>query len=398
MAIPLKASSGAREASAAIVPRGPSPGQTRRRILVVGRLKDHKMKAKLLPLLAMEEVGEVALVRRTPLALPGVRSHCPPPLVRDLTPLAEAWRLLTVLWLCATRRPDFVVSFYLLPHALYAEAARRLFGVPTIPVTISEEDVRLGVSRRFFKGAVRGAHAVGVRGEHSARILEASGVPAAKIFSPPNLYDPDAYAPDSSVDKDIDVLFVGNLVAVKRLDRLLSAVALLAERRAHLRVSLVGDGVLRGELEEQARRLGLGDRVRFEGARPFEEVVGWLRRARLLVMTSEMEGLPQAMIEAMSCGVPVVIAATGDVTTLARHGENAWIVAEPTAEAYAAAIERLLADADLHRRLVEGCLALRERFRADYGMAAAVAQWRKAFGEPRSGLDHGGGGDRPARG
>ena len=121
-------------------------------------------------------------------------------------------------------------------------------------------------------------------------------------------------------------------MAVKRLDRLLQAVALLGERRPGLRVSLVGDGVLRRALEQQAERLGLQGRVRFEGARPFEEVVRWLRRARLLVMTSQMEGLPQAMIEAMSCGVPVVISATGDVTTLARHGENAWVVPEPTAE------------------------------------------------------------------
>ena len=385
MTSPLKASSGAREAPAAIVPRGPSSGQTGRRILVVGRLKDHKMKAKLLPLLAMEEIGEVALVRRTPLPLPGVRSHCPPPLVRDIAPVAEAWRLLTVLWLCATRRPDFLVSFYLLPHALYAEAARRLFGVPTIPVTISEEDVELGVSRRLFRAAVRHAHAVGVRGDHSARLLEAHGVPAAKIFSPPNLYDPDAYAPDASVAKDIDVLFVGNLVAVKRLDRLLQAVALLGERRPGLRVSLVGDGVLRRALEQQAERLGLQGRVRFEGARPFEEVVRWLRRARLLVMTSQMEGLPQAMIEAMSCGVPVVISATGDVTTLARHGENAWVVPEPTAEAFAEAVDRLLSDEGLYQRLVAGCLAMREQFRREYGMEAAVAQWRKAFGDAGSG-------------
>jgi len=379
MTSPLNASSGARETAAAIVPRGASRGQTGRRIVVVGRLKDHKMKAKLLPLLAMEEIAEVALVRRTPLPLAGVRSYCPPPFLRDVTPLAELWRLLTVLWLCATRRPAFLVSFYLLPHALYADAARRLFGTPTIPVTISEEDVKLGVSRRAFSAALRAAHAVGVRGHHSARLLEEHGIPGAKIFSPPNLYDPDAYAPDPSVAKDIDVLFVGNLVAVKRLDRLLDAVALLGERRPALRVSVVGDGVLRRQLEERAQGLGLSDRVRFEGAQPFEEVVLWLRRARLMVMTSEMEGLPQSMIEAMSCGVPVVISETGDVTTLARHGENAWIVPAPTVEAFAEAIDRLLADTTLHQRLVEGCLAMREQFRRDYGMEAAIAEWRKAF-------------------
>ena len=53
--------------------------------MVIGRLKDHKMRAKLQPILALEEVGEIALVRRTPLDLPGVRNYCPPPLIRDVS-------------------------------------------------------------------------------------------------------------------------------------------------------------------------------------------------------------------------------------------------------------------------------------------------------------------------
>ncbi len=229
-----------------------------------------------------------------------------------------------MLWLCLRGRAGaFLVSFYLLPHALYAELARRLFGIPTIPVTLSEEDVKLGVSRWPYAGALAAAHAVGVRGAHSARLLEAHGIPADRIFNPPNLYDPDLYLPDPAVDKDIDVLYVGNLVAVKRLDMLLNAAARLAARRPGFRLVLVGDGVLRGELEALAKRLALGPAVAFAGARPFEEIAQWLRRSRVFVMTSEMEGLPQAMIEAMSCGVPVVLPDTGDVTTIARHGENA---------------------------------------------------------------------------
>jgi L-malate glycosyltransferase len=94
----------------------------------------------------------------------------------------------------------------------------------------------------------------------------------------------------------------------------------------------------------------------------------------------------------------VVIAETGDVTTLARHGENAWIVPAPTAEAFAEAIDRLLADTALHQRLVQGCLAMREQFRRDYGMEAAIAEWRKAFGGTTSSLHDGRRGDRSAGG
>ena len=342
------------------------------------------MRAKLRPLLAMEEVGEIVLVRRTPLDLAGVRNYCPPPLIRDIALAAEAWRLATVLWLCLRGRAGaFLVSFYLLPHALYAELARRLFGIPTIPVTLSEDDVKLGVSRWPFAGALAAAHAVGVRGAHSARLLEAHRIPADRIFNPPNLFDPDLYGPDPAIEKDIDVLYVGNLVAVKRLDMLLQAASRLAGSRPAFRMVLVGDGVLRGDLESLASKMRLGDRVAFVGARPFEEIAQWLRRSRVFVMTSEMEGLPQAMIEAMSCGVPVVLPDTGDVTTIARHGENALIVSPPTAEGFADALGRLLDDAVLHRKLSDGCLALREQFRRDYGLEGAIAEWRKAF-RPRS--------------
>ena len=353
------------------------------RITVIGRLKDHKMRAKLQPLLAMEEIGEIALVRRTPLDLPGVRNYCPPALIREVAFLAEGWRLATVLWLCLRGRAGaFLVSFYLLPHALYGELARRLFGIPTIPVTLSEEDVKLGISRWPYAGALEAAHAVGVRGAHSARLLEAHGIPADRIFNPPNLYDPDLYGPDPAVAKDIDVLYVGNLVAVKRLDILLHAAARLATERPGFRLVLVGDGVLRRELEALAGRLALGPAVVFAGARPFEEIAQWLRRSRVFVMTSEMEGLPQAMIEAMSCGVPVVVPDTGDVTTIAKHGENAWIVSPPTVEGFGAAPGRLLDDPALHRKLSDGCLALRDQFRRDSGLAGAIAEWRKAFRLP----------------
>lgn len=350
------------------------------RITVVGRLKDHKMRAKLQPLLAMEEIAGIELVRRTPLDLPRVRNHCPPPILRDIPPIAEAWRLAALLWLCLTGRAGrFLVSFYLLPHSVYAEIARRLFGIPTIPVTLSEEDVKLGISRWPYAGLLAAAHAVGVRGAHSARLLEAHGIPADRIFNPPNLYDAPAYGPDAAVVKDIDVLYVGNLVAVKRLDRLLQAAARLVPSRPALRVVLVGDGLLRAGLESLAAELGLGAHVEFVGVRPFEEIPEWLRRARVFVMTSEMEGLPQSMIEAMGCGVPVVLPDTGDVTTIAKDGKNALIVAPPTPEGFADAIGRLLDDPALYRRLSNGCLALRDQFERDYGLEGAIREWRKAL-------------------
>jgi glycosyltransferase involved in cell wall biosynthesis len=352
-------------------------------LVVVARLDDAKLTSKLLPLVALPEVGQVDLVRRTPLALAGVRSHCPPPILRGLAPLAEIWRVCTLFRLCRRLDParSFVVAFYLLPHGLYAELARRVFGLRAIQVTLSQIDVELALSRRWLREALRGAHRVGVRGVNSQRRLVAGGLAAQRMFVPPNVYDAGPYRPDPAVQKDVDVVFVGGLEKVKRLDVLLQALALVRDQRPALRAVVIGEGERGEALQAQARALGLAEHVVFLGARPPAEVGRWLNRSRLFVMTSEREGLPMAMIEALSCGVPVVIMDIGDVTTVARHGENAWIVPRHDPVAFAEAVLGLLGDEARRRELAAGALASRTRFEAEYSLEAAKAVWRSALSE-----------------
>ena len=358
----------------------------RARVAVVARLEDHKLASKLRPLIAMPELEEVVLVRRRPLELQGLRNVCPPPAVADITLLAEPWRLSDLLRTVAPwpRERSFVVSFFLMPHALLADVARRVFGVRSVPVALSQEDVDLAIDQPLVRAAVRAAHAVGVRGARSRDRLIAAGIDPARIFEPPNVHELSGYTPAVADEAGFDVVFVGALVAVKQVDLLLRALAIVKQQRPSLRAAIVGDGELRAPLERLAHELGLGAAVEFAGARPFGEIGAWLRRGRLFVMTSKMEGLPMAMIEALSCGVPVVMPDVGDVTTIARDGESAWIVETPTPEAYATAIGALLGDPARRARLAQGALALRERFEREYSLEAAQAAWRRAFfGAPR---------------
>ena len=86
---------------------------------------------------------------------------------------------------------------------------------------------------------------------------------------------------------------------------------------------------------------------------------------------------------AIDCVRPVVVPDVGDVATVARHGENAWIVRDSTPEAYAEAILTLLGDDERRARLAQGALATRERFRTEYSLEAAQRVWRAAlFGPP----------------
>jgi glycosyltransferase involved in cell wall biosynthesis len=137
--------------------------------------------------------------------------------------------------------------------------------------------------------------------------------------------------------------------------------ALASEPRLErMELHLVGSGKLREELEGQARRLGLGERVRFHGSRPENEVAGMLRRAHLFVLPSvvdrsgDMEGIPVALMEAMATGVPVVSSRLSGIPELVRDGQTGLLADPGDVGALGSALLRCLDDSD-------GCL---ERARA----------------------------------
>jgi D-inositol-3-phosphate glycosyltransferase len=93
-----------------------------------------------------------------------------------------------------------------------------------------------------------------------------------------------------------------------------------------------------------------------------------------------------AMVEALSAGVPVIVPDVGDVTTVARDGENAWVVRGDAPESYAEAMATLLDDEPRRRRLSEGARDARARFVLAFSLAAGVVAWRDALsGPPRAG-------------
>lgn len=131
----------------------------------------------------------------------------------------------------------------------------------------------------------------------------------------------------------VRALCVASLQEYKGHRYLLDALAAPGEV-GRIELDLIGDGPLRPALEEQASRLGLRDRVRFLGVRDEGAVTGALAAADLFVLPSvvgadgQMEGIPVALMEAMSAGVPVVTTRISGIPELVRHDETG-LLAEP---------------------------------------------------------------------
>ena len=179
----------------------------------------------------------------------------------------------------------------------------------------------------------------------------------------------DDLAPDAGADfrrrlgmepDEVLVTFVGRLVAIKRVDVLLRAFASLRDTNPPLRLAIVGDGELRDELERLAAELDLGERVRFLGYRT--DMAEIAAAADVAVLSSDNEGTPVSLIEAAAAGVPAVATAVGGVPDVVAP-QTGILVPAGDAEALAAGVARLAADATLRERMGERARAhVRERF------------------------------------
>jgi glycosyltransferase involved in cell wall biosynthesis len=165
----------------------------------------------------------------------------------------------------------------------------------------------------------------------------------------------------------------GRLTRQKGFDLLLEALPLLVARHPRLALVIAGEGPERAALGEQARRLQVGEQVRFLGERA--DLPGLLAVADLFVLPSRSEGSPYVLLEAMAIGLPVVAAAVGDVALTLGDEAEATTVPPGDPAALAEAILRQLASPDEAKRRSE---RLRERLAAGRS-AARMAEETAAF-------------------
>lgn len=134
------------------------------------------------------------------------------------------------------------------------------------------------------------------------------------------------------------LIYVGRWDSQKDPLRLLRAFrALLAEGR-DIALVLIGDGVLRGELQAFVRSHGLERRVALSGPRPQPRVADWLRAVDLFVLSSAYEGMPMSVLEALGTGLPVATTDVGEVRRVVRPGVNGEIAGSRSVEDLARAV------------------------------------------------------------
>jgi L-malate glycosyltransferase len=282
------------------------------------------------------------------------------------TPVAGESPLASIVYVAAAlahlvrrrSRIDLVHAHGALSPATIALAGR-LLGLPCLVTVLGTgehgdlarlERKPLGRTRArlLFRSAWFAALSEDARDELLAR-----GVPGERILRLPNGVDLAVHRPATAQERLVlrerlelppqgfVGVFVGRLHPVKDVDTLLEAAA----RVPALELVVVGDGPERGRLEAKAERLGLKGRVSFRGLS--SRVVDVLRAADAFLLSSRGEGMSNALLEAMACGLPCLASrSVGGARELLDEGRG-LLLADGDVAAWADAIERLIDDPGL---------------------------------------------------
>ena len=219
--------------------------------------------------------------------------------------------------------PDVVLSYWLYPDAFGAMRAASRLGIPWVAgARGSDLRVRDAVSRVLTGQVVRRARRLLVVSEDLRRVaIERYGAAPDRTITIPNGCNAAIFHPASrsearrqlGVDEGARlVVYVGRLVPEKGLRELLEATAMLSQAHPRVELALIGDGPLRDELDQSARRIA-GVPVHLPGAMDASMVARWMAASDLITLPSYSEGHPNVLVEALASGRPVVATHVGGI-------------------------------------------------------------------------------------
>ncbi|MGV8038523.1 MAG: glycosyltransferase family 4 protein [Thermoanaerobaculaceae bacterium] len=288
------------------------------------------------------------------------------------------WR--RVRWLrrrLAALAPDGVVSFIEVANVITLLAARGL-GLPVLVAERSNPRLHpvpwpYGWLRPWL---YRGAARVVVQTEATAAWARGLVAYERVVVLPNPVWPPGDATPELVLGPGRWLACMGRLVPLKRFDMVIDVFASLAPRHPGWSLLVLGEGEQRAALERAVARHGLGGRVLLPGS--VHAPGALLRRCDLFVLASEYEGFPNALCEAMACGLPAV---TFDCPTgpseIVRDGVDGLLLPNGDRAALEVALDRLMADDGERRRLASRAPEIVRRFSA----SEILARWEALLTE-----------------
>ena len=292
-----------------------------------------------------------------------------PQMRRAIHPLRDAAAYRHVKRVLADFRPD-VVHAHSAKGGILGRAAARALGVPAIVHTVHGapwHPYQSAASRRFYQAcerwAARRTDAFICVADAMTDLMLAANIAPREAFT--TIYSGMEVEPFLAADErrarmrrqlgytdeHVVVGKIARLFHLKGHEYLVAAAERVIARDPRVRFLLVGDGILRGELETDIARRGLGDTFHFAGLVPPTEIPAYLSAMDMLVHTSLREGLARTLPQALLAGKPAISFDIDGAREVVRSGETGYLLPPEAIEPLADAILALATDPALRERL-----------------------------------------------
>ncbi|MEE9424021.1 MAG: glycosyltransferase family 4 protein [Methylococcales bacterium] len=245
---------------------------------------------------------------------------------------------------------QIIDAHYFYPDGVAAALLGKWLGCPVV-ISARGTDINLipdyTLPRRMIIWAAEQAKAIITVCQSLKDRLISLGVANNKITVLPNGVDNQLFHPgDRSMLRkqhqltQPTLLFVGNLIPLKGVDLIIQSLAKLPDYK----LIVVGDGTEKSKLQKLAANLHVSDRVRFVGTLTQQQLVEYYTIADMLLLPSSREGCANVLLEALSCGTPVIATAVGGSPDIVADPSAGLLVQQRTADALTSAIQQLSAN------------------------------------------------------
>jgi glycosyltransferase involved in cell wall biosynthesis len=259
-------------------------------------------------------------------------------------------------------KPNVVISFMITTNVIVLLATRWL----KVPVVVSERNdpARSSIGRiwkQLRQWTYPFADRIVVQTKRAGDYFSSKLQKRICVIPNPVLLPPYETELSDKLLGERSLIAMGRLVPQKGFDLLLEALAKLKDRYPEWTLTILGEGELRPQLESLRNELGLDDRVHFPGRvkNPYE----FLQQADIFIMSSRFEGFPNALCEAMACGLPVISTdCPNGPKEIIHDGINGILVPNKDVSALAAAMERLMSDEKERQCLADRAKEVTETF------------------------------------
>ncbi|MCL4734650.1 MAG: glycosyltransferase [Candidatus Omnitrophica bacterium] len=295
--------------------------------------------------------------------------------------IGRAWRLRS--WL--NRDCIDIAHSWLIDDDAYNALAHVFHRRPWIASMRSRPTERDPIRKRIDRWALRSAPLIIVNERQVIDyLMREYGCDRARIRLIPNGIDLQRLMPVQSLDnvrsdlqtpmKEPVIIMAGRLEPVKRVELLIEAFSGFRRKNHAGYLWVVGNGSQKERLQAVSTEARMDEYIRFPGNR--DDLPDLLHAADLFVLTSETEGLPNVVLEAMGCGLPVLVSPGSGCGDLIQQGQNGWLASDSDPRTFERMIESILSSPEECHQI--GCQA-RKTIQESYSVDLMVSRMAQTY-------------------